>query len=189
MPALERWDFPVFLLAHWEVSGDANQYFVPGSCSQTSGSRLVLITQRLASFNSCYFRSYQSCSHRACRLIWISTDTELHSAICTPRAIERALGIAAPHSSMYNQSYGDDYGHKEDDNLKQRIKDPLLAVVRWMKKRSPREKMVLMGMAAVMVRHFCINRARCVTMHTQQLLRAVLISVPMQMSGPIGAAY
>eukprot|EP00208_Stichococcus_sp_RCC1054_P002612 CAMPEP_0206148798 /NCGR_PEP_ID=MMETSP1473-20131121/37440_1 /ASSEMBLY_ACC=CAM_ASM_001109 /TAXON_ID=1461547 /ORGANISM="Stichococcus sp, Strain RCC1054" /LENGTH=290 /DNA_ID=CAMNT_0053546221 /DNA_START=877 /DNA_END=1749 /DNA_ORIENTATION=- len=51
---------------------------------------------------------------------------------------------------MYNQSYGDDYGHKEDDNLKQRIKDPLLAVVRWMKKRSPREKMVLMGMAAVM---------------------------------------
>lgn len=61
---------------------------------------------------------------------------------------------------MYNQSYGDDYGHKEDDNLKQRIKDPLLAVVRWMKKRSPREKMVLMGMAAVMVRLSCINLAR-----------------------------
>lgn len=52
---------------------------------------------------------------------------------------------------MYNQSYENDYGQREDDNLKQRIKDPLLAVVRWLKKRSPREKMMLMGIGAVLV--------------------------------------
>lgn len=51
---------------------------------------------------------------------------------------------------MYNQSYDSNYGASNDDNLKHKITDPLLAVVRWMKKRSPREKTILCGFAAVM---------------------------------------
>jgi hypothetical protein len=63
------------------------------------------------------------------------------------------------YSSNYDQPYPTSGGypgsydtHQDSSGkLKERVKDPLLAVVRWVKRRSPREKLILMGACAVLV--------------------------------------
>jgi ER lumen protein retaining receptor len=62
------------------------------------------------------------------------------------------------YSSNYDQPYPTSGGypgsydtHQDSSGkLKERVKDPLLAVVRWVKRRSPREKLILMGACAVL---------------------------------------
>jgi type II secretory pathway component PulM len=63
------------------------------------------------------------------------------------------------YSSNYDQPYPTSGGYpgsydtQQDSSakLKERVKDPLLAVVRWVKRRSPREKLILLGACAVLV--------------------------------------
>ena len=43
-----------------------------------------------------------------------------------------------------------DVGGGKDDKLA-KVKDPLLATVRWLKRRSPREKLILSGAGAILV--------------------------------------
>lgn len=62
------------------------------------------------------------------------------------------------YSSNYDQPYPTSEGYPgsydtQDSSakLKERVKDPVLAVARWVKRRSPREKLILMGACAVLV--------------------------------------
>ena len=64
-------------------------------------------------------------------------------------------GIAA--AAMYTQypqypQYPAVAAQSRDDKLSKSVKDPLLALVRWLKRRNPTEKMVLIGLSAVVVR-------------------------------------
>lgn len=61
-------------------------------------------------------------------------------------------GIAA--AAMYTQypQYPAVAAQSRDDKLSKSVKDPLVALVRWLKRRNPTEKMVLIGLSAIVVR-------------------------------------
>lgn len=55
---------------------------------------------------------------------------------------------------MYTQypQYPAAASQSRDDKLSKTVKDPLLGVVRWLKRRNPTEKLVLLGITAIVVR-------------------------------------
>ena len=54
-----------------------------------------------------------------------------------------------PQSSYAHQSYP---SVSREDKLGKKLADPLLSAVRWLKRRSPREKLILAGVGALLVR-------------------------------------